>query len=60
MGSEDPGGCACLHCHWRVSVLKKVLGQDGHESFMPKWAQHTWQHVAAQEVEGPPGQPSTQ
>ena len=59
-GSEDQEGCACMPCHQRVSVIKKVLGQGGHDNFMPKWAQHIWVHIMAQDVKGPSGHPLTQ
>ena len=41
-------------------VLQKVLGQEGHDNFMPKSAWHTWEHIVAWEVEGPSGDPLTQ
>ena len=53
MGSEDPEGCACLPWHGRVLVLKKVQEQAGQDNFVSKGAWHMWDHMAAQEVEGP-------
>ena len=32
--------------------IKKVTGQKGHDSFMPRWVQNTWVQIAVLEDEG--------